>query len=125
MTLPIIVRFLALVTVVCAGKETRHFRNPVVVIVVHVQVNLLVFLRTAVNNLLVVLFGHNINLILGQIRLKLLGFFDTTRTQRNVGFGVQFLRQSGLNGFSMISDTLVLGVIINFCFRDHKRASHT
>ena len=45
------------------------------------------------------------------------------RTQRNVGVGVQFLRQSGLHG--LISDTLVLGVIISFCFRDHKRTRHT
>ena len=55
-SLQIIVRFLALVTVVCAGKETRHLCNHVVVIVVHVQINPLVFVWTAVNNLVVVLF---------------------------------------------------------------------
>ena len=124
MILHITVRFLALVTVVCAGKETRHFRNHVVVIVVHVQINLFVFLRTTVDDVVVVLFGHDVDLILGQIRLKPLSFLDTTRSQRNAGVGVQFLCQLRLQWPIGHPYMTVTTIVINFGFSHHKRTSH-
>ena len=114
--LQIIVRFLAFVTLVRADKKPRHFRNHVVVVVMHVQVNPLVFVWTTVNNLIVVLFRYNVNLILGQICLKLFGFFDTARTQRNACIGVKFSSHLGLHSPPMINNALVLGVFINTGF---------
>ena len=71
-----IIDFLAGVTTVAAGKESRHLGDNVIMIVVHVEVNPFVFLRTSVDDIIVVLFRDDIDLILGQVRLKQFGVFN-------------------------------------------------
>lgn len=80
-----IIGFLARMTIVDTGEKSRHLGHNVIMIVVHVEVNLFVFLRTGVDDVIVVLFRYDINLILGQVRLELFGLFNSTRTERHAG----------------------------------------
>ena len=68
-------------TVVTASKKSRHFCNHIVVVVGHVQINSLVFVWATVNNVVAVLFRNNDDLIVGQIRLKPFGFFNSARAK--------------------------------------------
>lgn len=59
-------------------------------VVVQVLVNLPVFLWAGVDDLIAILFRHDIDLMISQVRLKLFGLFQTTRTERHEvirGFG--------------------------------------
>ena len=74
MVFVIITGFLTGMAVVAAGEEPRHFRNHIVVVVVQVQINLLVFVWTSLNDIIIVFFRHDIDLILGQVQLKFLQY---------------------------------------------------
>ena len=75
------VGFLAGVAIVAAGEESRHLGDNVIMIVVHVEVNSLVFLRTTVSDIIVVLFRHDIDLIIGQVRLEQFGLGQSRTDQ--------------------------------------------
>ena len=64
-----IIGFLAGVAIVTAGKESGHLGDDVIMIVVHVEVNLFVFLRAVVGDVIVVLFRDNIDLDLDFIHV--------------------------------------------------------
>ena len=120
-----IIGFVAGVAIVAAGQESRHPGDDVIMIVVHVEVNFLVFLKTTVNDIIVVLFRHDIDLIIGQVRLKLFGLVNPARTERHAGILVKFLCQTRLHRPAMIHYTLVLWVVIELGFRDHESSRHT
>ena len=52
----IVVSLFARVAIVSAYKKSRHFGDDVIVVVVHVQVDLLLFLWTRVNDFIAVFF---------------------------------------------------------------------
>ena len=106
-------------TIVAGRVESEHLRDYVVVIIVHVLVNFLFFLRSVVNNFVSVFFGHDINLVVREISLKFLGMFYTARTERHAGILVKFLSQSSLQWSSMISYLTVTAIIINLGFSHH------
>ena len=93
-------------------------------IVVHVEVNLFVFFRTSVDNVIVVLFQDDTDLILGQVRLKLFGLFNPARTRRHTGILVKFLCHARLHQSSVIHYTLVLCIVIEFGFSNHEGSRH-
>ena len=97
-----IIGFLAHVAKVAAGKESGHLGDNVIMIVVHVEVNFLVFLRTTVNDIIAVLFRHDIDLIIGQVRLELFGLFNPARPKRHASVLVKFLCQTRLHRLSVV-----------------------
>ena len=71
---------------VVAGEKSGHLGDDVIMVVVYVEVNFLVVLRTRVDDVIVVLFRHEIDLILGQVRLKLFGLHNFVGTERTPAF---------------------------------------
>ena len=120
----IAIGFPAGMAIVAACEEPRHFRDHIVVVVVQVQIDLLVFVWTGVDDFIIVFFRHDIDLILGQVQLKFLSFFYTTRTHRNTCVGIKFLSQSGLHRSVMISYLMVLWIVIKFGFSHHESTKH-
>ena len=92
-----IIGFLPGVAKVAAGEESRHLGDNVIMIVVHVEVNFLVFLRTTVNYIIAVLFRHDIDLTIGQVRLELFGLFNPAWTERHASVLVEYLCQTRLH----------------------------
>lgn len=87
-----VVRFLTAVAIVAVAEKSRHLADDVIVmIVVHRQVYFLVFLWVGVDDFIAVLFRHDIDLIIGKVRLKLLGLLKSTRTEKHAGVLVEFL----------------------------------
>ena len=98
MVFVIVVRFLTAVAIVVVGKKPRHLGDDVIVmIVVHRQVNLIVFLWVGVDDFIAVLFRHDIDLIIGKVRLELFGLVKSTRTEKHAGVLVEFLSQMRLH----------------------------
>ena len=120
-----IVGFLGRMAIVVAGEKSRHLGDDVIMIVVHVQVNLLVFLWTGIDDFIAVFFGHDTDLIIGQVRLKLFSFFNSARTKRYARILVEFLCQTRLHRFPVIRYVLVLVVVIKLCFSNHEGSQHT
>ena len=117
------VGFLAGVAIVAAGKESRHLGDDVM-IVMHVEVNPFVFLRTVVDDVIVVPFRDDINLILGQVRLKQFGLINPAQTKRHARILVQFLCQTRLHRSTVLRHTLVLWIVIEFGFGDYESSRH-
>ena len=92
-----IIDFLTRVTIVAACKNPSHLGDDVIVIVVVVEVNLLVFLRTGVDDIILILFGHDIDLVFGQVRLKQFGLLDSARLERHAGILGKFPCQTRLH----------------------------
>ena len=123
--LVVVVSLLTGVTVVNASKESGHFGDYIIMVVVHVEVYPFVFLRTSVDDIVVVLFRDDIDLILGQVCLEQFGLFNLTRTERYVGVGVKFLRQTCLHCPTMIHYPLVLWIVMELDFgATRARAMH-
>ena len=64
MMLPTVVGFLTTLATVIRCEKSGHFGNHVVVVVVHVEVNLLFFVWTSVDDFIVVFFGHDVNFVI-------------------------------------------------------------
>ena len=124
MIFKVIIDFLTRVTIVVACKKPRHLGDDVIVIVVHIEVNLLVFLRAAIDDFILIFFGHDIDLVFGQVRLEQFGLFDPTRTERYVGILVKFLCHTRLHRSRVIHYTLVLRIVIELAFGDDKGSRH-
>ena len=120
----IVVSLLTDVAVVCTGKESGHLGDDVIMVVVHVEVYPFIFLRTGVDDIIVVLFRDDIDLILGHVRLEQFGLFDPTRTERYVGILVKFLCHTRLHRSTAIRHTLVLWIVIELGFGDDKGSRH-
>ena len=90
-----LVSFLTHVTIV-TGEKSRHFSDDIIMIVVHVQINSLVLLWTPINELIAIFFGHNINLIISQVRLEVFGLINSAQTERHAGILVKFPCQAHL-----------------------------
>ena len=88
--------------IVVPGEKPRHLGDDVIMIVVHVEVNLFVSLRTSVDDVIVVLFRYDIDLILGQVRLELFNLVNPTRTKRHAGILMKFLCHTRLHRSSVI-----------------------
>ena len=56
--------------IVNAGEKSRHFGDDVIVVVMHVEINPLVFFRTGVDDLIAILFGHDTDLLFAQVCLE-------------------------------------------------------
>ena len=111
--------------IVNVGEKPGHFCNHIIVVVVHVQINPLVFVRIDVHNFIFVFFGHNVYLIFSEIRLKLFCFLNTAPSKMNACICVEFLNHSGLHNPPIINNAMVLWIVMDFGFCDHKSASHT
>ena len=103
-----IMDFLTGVAIVVSGKESGHLGDDVIMIVVHVD------------DIIVLLFRDDIDLILGQVRLKQFGLVNPARTERHTGVLVEFLCQTRLHRPTMIHYTLVLWVVIELGFGDYE-----
>ena len=119
-----IIGFLAGVAIVAAAKESRHLGDDVIMIVVHVEVNLFVFLRTSVDDVIVVLFRHDIDLMLGQVHLEQFGLVNPTRTKRHAGVLVKFLCQARLQESVRHSYMAVARIIFELGFGNHESSRH-
>ena len=119
-----LVSLLAGVAIVVTGKESGHLGDDVIMDVVHVEVNPFVFLRTSLDDIIVVLFQDDIDLILVQVRLKQFGLFNPTRTERYAGILVKFLCHARLLRSSVIPYLTVARVVIEFGFSNHKGSHH-
>ena len=64
----IILCFLARMAIVNVGEKARHLGDDVIMVVVHVQVNLLVFLWTSIDDFIAVFFRDDTDLIILQFR---------------------------------------------------------
>ena len=120
-----IIGFLTRMAIVAAGEESRHLGDNVIMIVVHVEVNFLVFLRTTVNDIIAVLFLHDIDLIIAQVRLEQFCLFKPARTKRHARILVEFLCQTRLHRSTVIRHTLVLWIVIELGFGDYESSCHT
>ena len=119
-----VVSHLTGVTVVVTGEKTRHLGDDVIMVVVHVEVNPFVFLRTGVDDIIVVLFRDDIDLILGQVGLKQFGLLDPTRFEKYVGILVKFPCQARLHRLLVVRYVLVLWIAIELGFGNHESSRH-
>ena len=110
--------------IVNACEKSRHLGDDVIVVVVHVQVNLFVFLWTGVDDFIAILFRHDTDLILGQVRLKQFGLVNPARTKRYAGILMKFLCQTRLQGSVRHSYMAVLWVVIELGFGNHESSRH-
>jgi hypothetical protein len=69
--------------VVRSLKKPWHFGNNVVMIIVKIEINSLFLIGASINKSVLMIFGHNIDLVIGKVRLKLFDFIQSTGTQRN------------------------------------------
>ena len=81
-----IISFLAGMTVHRSRQKAGNGGNDIVMIIVKVQINSLLLIGTNLNKSVLMIFGHNINLIIGKVRLKLFDFIQSTGTQRDGSF---------------------------------------
>ena len=121
----IIVCFFARMAIVVASEKSRHLGDDVIMVVVHIEVNLLPFLWTRIDDFIGVFFGHDIDLIIGQVRLKLFSFFNSARTKRHARALVEFLCQTRLQWSMGISYMAVASIIIKLCFGNYEGSRHT
>ena len=92
-----LISLLAGMAIVVMGENPRHLGDDVIMIVVHAEVNPFVFLRTSVDDIIVVLFRDDIDLILRQVHLEQFGLLNPTRTERHARILVKFLCQTHLH----------------------------
>jgi hypothetical protein len=83
---PMIISFLTGMTVPFTCKKCWHAGNDIVMIIVEEKINPFLLLGTRINNGILMVFGHNVDLILSQIRLKSFDFIQTTGSKGNVCF---------------------------------------
>ena len=70
-------------TIHFTSKKPQHLGNNVVMIIMKVQINSLFLIGTNINESVLMFLGHNTNLVIGKVRLKLFDFVQTARTQRD------------------------------------------
>ena len=121
----IVVSLLARMAIVNAGEKSRHLGDDVIMIVVHVQVNLLVFLWTSIDDFIAVFFGHDTDLIIGKVGLKLFSLLESTRTKRHAGVLMKLLRQTRLQWSMGISYLKVASIIIDLGFGHYEGSRQT
>ena len=90
----------------------------------HVEVCPFVFLWTSVDDIVVVLFRDDIDLVFGQVHLEQFGLFNPTRTERYIGILVKFLCQTHLQGSLVIPYLPVARVVIELGFGNHESSRH-
>ena len=120
-----IVGFLARVAIVAAGKKPRHLGHDVIMVVVHVQINSLVFLWASVDDFIAVFFRYDIDLAIGQVCLKLFSLVESTCTKRHAGVLVEFLCQTRLQWSIGVSYMTVASIVINLGFSNYEGSRHT
>ena len=119
-----VVSLLTGVAVVNAGKESGHLGDDVIMVLVHVEVYPFDFLWPGVDDIVVVLFRDDIDLIPGHVRLKQFGLFDPTRTERYVGILMKFPCQRRLQRSVRHSYMTVARVVIELGFGNHESSRH-
>ena len=80
MLFPVITSFLARVTVVIVCQKSGHSGDDVIMVVMNIQINFLLLFGAGVGYCIVQVLGHNIDLIIGHVHLKLLHFVYATRS---------------------------------------------
>jgi hypothetical protein len=73
-------------TVPFTCKKCRHACNNIIMIIVEEKINPFLLLGTRIKDGILMVCGHNVDLILGQIRLKSFDFIHTTGSKGNVCF---------------------------------------
>jgi hypothetical protein len=73
------------------SNKSRHACNHIEMIVMQKQTYPFLLIRSGKNERILMLFRNNVDLIIGQIRLKLFDFVYTARTYRNTRFFVQIM----------------------------------
>ena len=112
------------VAIVNAREKSRHLCFDIIVVVMHVQINLLVFLWTGVDNFIAIFFGHDTDLVFGQVRLELFGLLNPTGTERHASILVKFLCETRLHRSLMIWYLLVLWIVFELGFSDYEGSRH-
>ena len=120
-----IVGFLARMAIVNAGEKFRHLGDDVIMVVVHVQVNLLLFLWTSIDDFIAVFFRDDTDLVIGKVGLKLFSFFNSARTKRHAGVLMEFLCQTRLQWSMGISYLTVASILIDLGFGHYEGSRHT
>jgi hypothetical protein len=70
----IIVGFLTRITIHGSLQKPRHLGNKIAVAIVKVQIISPLLIGTDINESVLMFFGHNVDLVIGKVRLKLLDF---------------------------------------------------
>ena len=109
--LQMLVSLLTRMAIVITGEKFQHLGDDVIVVIMHVEVNPLVFFRAGVDDFIAIFLAHNTDLVFAQVRLELFGLFDPARTERYVGILVKFPCQARLHRLSVIRYVLVLRVV--------------
>ena len=120
-----IVGFVARVAIVNADEKRGHLGDDVIMVVVHIEVNLLLFLWTSIDDFIAVFFRDDTDLVIGKVGLKLFSFFESTWTKRHARILVEFLYQTRLHQFPVIRYVLVLRVVIKLGFGNYEGSRHT
>jgi hypothetical protein len=81
-----IIWYFAGVTVPFSGEKSRHACDYIIMIIMQKQINPFVLVRSGKNNSILMFFRNNINLIIGQISLKLFDFVYATLSDQNTCF---------------------------------------
>ena len=68
----VIIWFFTSMTKPFSGKKGRHTSDNVIMVIMQKQINPFLFFRPRINNRILMVFGNNVDLILGQMGLKLL-----------------------------------------------------
>ena len=76
-----IVGFLTGVAVHAPSQKTGHARDDVIMVVVEIEINSFLLFGTRIKDGILVFFGHGIDLVLGEIDLKLFDFVQPTGTE--------------------------------------------
>ena len=87
----IIVGFLAGVAVHAPSQETGHAGDDVVMIVVEIEINSFLLFGTGIKDGILVFFGHDVDLVVGEIGLKLFDFVQSTGSEGDARLFMQFL----------------------------------
>lgn len=93
----VITRFFASMTIPFFGQECRHTSGDVIMAIMHAKTNKsFFFLRPRVNDVILMLFRSNVDLVLGQMGLKLLDFISKPQEPTGTPFFVQIMCQTCL-----------------------------
>jgi hypothetical protein len=86
-----IIRFFTVVTVPFSGEKSWHACDYIIMIIMQKQINPFFLVRPGKNNSILMFFRNDINLIIGQISLKLFHLIYATLSNQNTCFWMLFL----------------------------------
>ena len=124
MLLQMLVSLLTRMAIVVTGEKSGHLGNNVIVVIMHVEVNPLVFFRAGVDDFIAIFLAHNTDLVFAQVCLEQFGLLNPARTERHVSILMKFPCHTRLHRPAIIHYTLVLRIVIELSFGNHKSSRH-